>query len=280
MVAEGCSGSTQRGGPGATRPSPRTRRDGRVARGQGDLPPARVERPRLESRQDHGAGRAPMDGQAWRSGPRRWASGRRSRCACAVLTSEPTRVRGCSRTSLGACAGQRTWPGLRIDTGRTLDTGRAVHGADAFGSRPKAGAGSRPGGLRVTHAPAMVSGPRRTDMPGSRYEQIETVVDLMVRLDPRRILDVGVGNGLYGLLARQYVEGAGPFARNGLRVDGIEIFESYLTPVQRTVYDELMVGDVLEILPDIPSGTYDLALALDVIEHLPDTGGRELLRQL
>ncbi len=117
-------------------------------------------------------------------------------------------------------------------------------------------------------------------MPGSRYEQIETVVDLMVRLDPRRILDVGVGNGLYGLLARQYVEGAGPFARNGLRVDGIEIFESYLTPVQRTVYDELMVGDVLEILPDIPSGTYDLALALDVIEHLPDTGGRELLRQL
>jgi SAM-dependent methyltransferase len=117
-------------------------------------------------------------------------------------------------------------------------------------------------------------------MPGSRYEQIETVVDLMVRLEPRRILDVGVGNGLYGLLARQYVGGAGPFVPNGLRVDGIEIFEGYLTPVQRTVYDELMVGDALEILPDLPSGAYDVALALDVIEHLRDPRGRELLAHL
>jgi SAM-dependent methyltransferase len=117
-------------------------------------------------------------------------------------------------------------------------------------------------------------------VPGSRYEQIEAIVDLMVRLAPARILDVGVGNGLYGLLARQYVAGAGPFRRDGLRVDGIEIFEDYLTDVQRTLYDEIIVGDALDILPTLPSGSYDLALALDVIEHLPDPRGHELLAHL
>jgi SAM-dependent methyltransferase len=121
-------------------------------------------------------------------------------------------------------------------------------------------------------------------VPGSRYEQIEVIVDLMVRLEPRSVLDVGIGNGLYGLLIRQYVDGSGPFdggrAEARTRLDGIEIFEGYLTGVQRTVYDDIRVGDALEILPGVPSGEYDLALALDVIEHLPDPKGGDLLRQL
>jgi SAM-dependent methyltransferase len=117
-------------------------------------------------------------------------------------------------------------------------------------------------------------------MPGSRYEQIEVIVDLMVRLEPRSVLDVGVGNGLYGLLVRQYIDGSGPFAESRTRLDGIEIFEGYLTGVQRTVYDDIKVGDALDILPGIPSGGYDLALALDVIEHLRDPSGAELLLQL
>ncbi len=117
-------------------------------------------------------------------------------------------------------------------------------------------------------------------MPGSRYEQIETIVDLMVRLSPRSILDVGLGNGLYGLLARQYVDGSGPFASGGIRVDGIEIFEDYLTSVQRTLYDDIKVGDALLILPELAPQSYDLVLALDVIEHLPDPRGEELLRHV
>ncbi|MDP9342123.1 MAG: class I SAM-dependent methyltransferase [Actinomycetota bacterium] len=117
-------------------------------------------------------------------------------------------------------------------------------------------------------------------MPGSRYEQIEVIVDLMVRLEPRSVLDVGIGNGLYGLLVRQYVEGAGPFAEGAVRLDGIEIFEGYLTGVQRTVYNDIMVGDAMEILPGLPSGSYDLALALDVVEHLHDPRGDELLGHL
>jgi SAM-dependent methyltransferase len=117
-------------------------------------------------------------------------------------------------------------------------------------------------------------------VPGSRYEQLETIIDLMVRLEPSRILDVGIGNGLYGLLARQYVGGAGPFAKDGLRLDGIEIFEGYLTDVQRAVYDKIMVGDALEILPEVPGSAYDLALALDVIEHIPDRHGAEFLGHL
>jgi SAM-dependent methyltransferase len=117
-------------------------------------------------------------------------------------------------------------------------------------------------------------------VPGSRFEQIEVIVDLMVRLEPRSVLDVGIGNGLYGLLVRQYVEGAGPFAPARVRLDGIEIFEDYLTGVQRTVYDDIRVGDALDILPGLAAGSYDLALALDVIEHLPDPRGGELLRHL
>jgi len=117
-------------------------------------------------------------------------------------------------------------------------------------------------------------------VPGSRFEQIEVIVDLMVRLEPKSVLDVGIGNGLYGLLVRQYVEGAGPFALARVRLDGIEVFEDYLTDVQRTVYDDIRVGDAMDVVPGLASGSYELALALDVIEHLPDPRGGELLRQL
>jgi len=117
-------------------------------------------------------------------------------------------------------------------------------------------------------------------VPGSRFEQIEILVDLMVRLQPSSILDVGVGNGLYGLLARQYVDESGPFADEGLHLEGIEIFEGYLTDVQRTIYDRIHVGDALAILPEMEGRAFDLAIALDVIEHLPDPRGDELLRDL
>ena len=50
-----------------------------------------------------------------------------------------------------------------------------------------------------------------------------------------------------------------------VKIDALEIFSPYITPVHKHVYDNVLLGDVLE--HDI-SG-YDLLMMGDVVEHLP-----------
>ena len=44
-------------------------------------------------------------------------------------------------------------------------------------------------------------------MPTSFMQNIPDVVELMQKLKPKRILDIGIGNGKYGLLAHEYIDG-------------------------------------------------------------------------
>ncbi len=117
-------------------------------------------------------------------------------------------------------------------------------------------------------------------MPTSYLYQLNEITELIVLLAPQSILDIGVGFGKYGVLTREYLE-----FRDGRlklydwqrRVDGIEIFSPYLTPLQEFVYDHIYVGNALEILPGL--NQYDLILLIDVIEHLSQPDGVKLLRQ-
>jgi hypothetical protein len=106
-------------------------------------------------------------------------------------------------------------------------------------------------------------------MATSEYQQIPHVMDELVRLQPRSVLDVGCGWGKYGVLAREYSEAT--------RVDGIDI-----QPPRYPVYDNVYLGDLRDLPTLLPPGTprYDLAIFLEVIEHIEKPAAWAIVDQL
>jgi len=106
-------------------------------------------------------------------------------------------------------------------------------------------------------------------MPTSEHRQIPHVLDVLVSERPGTLLDVGAGYGKYGCLAREYAEPT--------RVDAVDAM-----PPRFPCYDHVYLGDVREIgtllPPDAPR--YDLALFVDVIEHLDKEEGHRVLAEL
>lgn len=101
------------------------------------------------------------------------------------------------------------------------------------------------------------------------------------RLNPQSILEVGVGFGKWGVVAREYLEAwQGRFRREEwrVRIEGIEIFNGYRNPVWDAAYDKIHIGDANRLVPAL--GQFDVGLICDVIEHIDKSTGRELLNQL
>jgi 2-polyprenyl-3-methyl-5-hydroxy-6-metoxy-1,4-benzoquinol methylase len=94
-------------------------------------------------------------------------------------------------------------------------------------------------------------------MPTSYKENIPQILDIIEELKPKTILDVGFGRGKYGFLVREYF--------HDIEIDGIEIFEPYVTPAHRQTYRDIKISNALESWPI----SYDLILLIDVIEHWP-----------
>ena len=118
-------------------------------------------------------------------------------------------------------------------------------------------------------------------MPTSFPDPITTVVKALEALAPASVLDIGCGFGKYGLLCREYLDVWWLRYRRQdwrVRIDAVEAFEAYLTPVHWYVYNEIYIGDVRELVEELPS--YNLVLMMDVIEHLEKEEGMELLESL
>ena len=116
-------------------------------------------------------------------------------------------------------------------------------------------------------------------MPTSHFSQISVIVEIMFRLRPQSVLDVGVGYGKYGILAREYLEfgvNYKPFQERRIRIDGIEGFPDYIREGQRFFYDDIFIGNASEIIPTLK--TYDLILLIDVLEHFTKEEGLKLLK--
>ncbi len=115
-------------------------------------------------------------------------------------------------------------------------------------------------------------------MPTSIYSYIPIFVQFLRETRPMSLLDVGVGNGKLGFIAREMLDVilCQRYLRRDwtIRIDGIEIFADYIQEHQQAIYDEIYIGDALDIIPRLNS--YDMIILGDVLEHFEKERAWEL----
>jgi hypothetical protein len=115
-------------------------------------------------------------------------------------------------------------------------------------------------------------------MPSSDHRQIPIIIDIVKEVKPKTVLDIAFGFGKYGLLIKEYLRPK-PYIQGWQsveRVDGLEVFEDYVTPMQRAIYDKVIIANAIghEYEP------YDLYLMVDCIEHMTKEDGTRLVEKL
>jgi SAM-dependent methyltransferase len=121
-------------------------------------------------------------------------------------------------------------------------------------------------------------------MPSSTSESIPYEIEFIRKNlpDPASVLDVGIGFGKGAFLILEFFD----VKKNHLyqpkdwkvKITGVEIFPHYLSELQRLLYNEIIIGNITDVLPKL--GKFDLAILGDVIEHFPKEKGFGLLRSL
>lgn len=114
-------------------------------------------------------------------------------------------------------------------------------------------------------------------MCSSFPENIPHIIHAIADLRPKTVLDIGMGNGKYGLLIREYFyPRTSPGWPHVETVDGFDVYEGYVKPHHKDCYDKLTFGNALET----EFSKYDLYLLIDVLEHWPKDKAHALLEQL
>ena len=106
-------------------------------------------------------------------------------------------------------------------------------------------------------------------MSTSNWQNISYNIELVKRLDPKSILDVGIGFGRWGILFREFLEVWGDNNFKGewkRKIDGVEIFPPYIRPYHKFFYDNIYTGDAFDLIKKTKK-KYDLINCGDVIEH-------------
>jgi SAM-dependent methyltransferase len=88
-------------------------------------------------------------------------------------------------------------------------------------------------------------------------------------------LDVGCGYGKWGYLLKKYRWSSD----RTTTVTGIDLFEPHLRSLQKhDTYDSLLVGSATNM--PFKDRSFDSAIACEVLEHLPQSGGSKLISEL
>ena len=118
-------------------------------------------------------------------------------------------------------------------------------------------------------------------MPTSTYSQIVPVVKHLQTLMPTSVLDVGLGNGKLGFIARDLLDVMhGEKYRQEdwtIRVDGIEVFPDYIQAHQRALYDNIHIGDAFDVIDQL--GMYEVIFLGDVLEHFEKSRAEQFLEK-
>lgn len=122
-------------------------------------------------------------------------------------------------------------------------------------------------------------------MASSFSSQIPAIIDLVQRMNPQSVLDIGKGFGKYGFLIHEYIgidskKRLNPkmsmAEQSRIKVDAIEVDESLLLPHLSNIYQNIFIGDVFDLYQKLDA--YDLILMIDVIEHLDKEKALQMLK--
>lgn len=118
-------------------------------------------------------------------------------------------------------------------------------------------------------------------MPTSYHHAIPHVLSMVLVENPDSVLDLGVGFGKYGMLCREMLEV--PYQRYRpedwkIRIDGVEGFPEYKTPIYDYVYNNVYFGLIEDVIDNLPD--YDVVLLVDVLEHFTKEAGLALIPRL
>jgi hypothetical protein len=95
---------------------------------------------------------------------------------------------------------------------------------------------------------------------------------MLLHVRPASILDVGLGNGKLGFIARDFLDVmmGEKYRREEwkTKIDGIEVFENYIQEHQRAIYDDIFIGDAFDVIDTV--GQYDMVILGDVLEHFKE----------
>jgi hypothetical protein len=114
----------------------------------------------------------------------------------------------------------------------------------------------------------------------SNWQQIPFCIDALMKMAPRRVLDVGVGFGRWGMIVREFCDVwyQRIFKEDWqVHVEGIEAFPKSITDYHRDFYNKIHIGDAAELIPTLP-GPWDVTIYGDVLEHFTKEKAHELLR--
>lgn len=116
-------------------------------------------------------------------------------------------------------------------------------------------------------------------MGTSNWQNISYNIELIRKLDPQTILDVGAGFGRWGFLFREFLEiwDGARYDGNWQRIiDAVEIYPGYIKDYHRYFYNNIYIEDAAAFI-ESTRNRYDLINFGDVIEHLDKHAGIKML---
>jgi hypothetical protein len=113
----------------------------------------------------------------------------------------------------------------------------------------------------------------------SNWQQIPFCIEALMKIAPRRVLDVGVGFGRWGIIVREFCDVWYQRVFKDqweVHLEGIEAFPRSIVDYHREFYNKIHIGDAAQIVPALP-GPWDVVIYGDVLEHFTKEQAHQLL---
>jgi glycosyltransferase involved in cell wall biosynthesis len=122
----------------------------------------------------------------------------------------------------------------------------------------------------------------REKMGTSNWQNIPFCVEALMKIEPKRVLDVGVGFGRWGMIVREFCDvwyGRVPRKDWKIHIEGVEAFADSITGYHHSFYDKIHIADAREILPSLFEEQWDVVIFGDVLEHFEKNEAIDLLNK-
>lgn len=117
-------------------------------------------------------------------------------------------------------------------------------------------------------------------MGTSNWQNIPFCVEVLMKVAPQKVLDIGVGFGRWGIITREFCD---VWSSRVLKKDwtveivGIEAFDDQISEYHKSFYNTIHIGDARDILPNLCQSRWDIVIFGDVLEHFEKEDGRKLI---